>query len=73
VEESERDWDWDWGRGGRLRDLSHQIMDFFIQIFWYGDGRSKTQEQGAMPGDLGRSAAAMDIPIVPHCGTQTRR
>ena len=41
MEESERDWDW--GRGGRLRDLFHQIMEFFIQIFWYGDGRSKWQ------------------------------
>jgi hypothetical protein len=28
--ESERDWDW--GRWGRLRDLFHKVMDYFIKI-----------------------------------------
>jgi hypothetical protein len=44
VEESERDWDW--GQGGRLKDLFHQIMDFFSQIFWSGDGRSERNSRG---------------------------
>jgi hypothetical protein len=30
MEESERDWDW--GRGGRLMDLFHRVMDYIIQI-----------------------------------------
>jgi hypothetical protein len=30
MEVSERDWDW--GRGGRLRDVFHKVLDYFIQI-----------------------------------------
>jgi hypothetical protein len=39
MEEPERDWDW--GQGGRLKDRFHRILDFFLEIFWIGDRRSK--------------------------------
>ena len=38
MEESERELDWG---GGRLRDLLHQIFDFFSRVLWSGDGRSE--------------------------------